>query len=94
MAYIDSGMSAGSSVIVIARAPFLERLKERWLPLHADRFISLDAADTLSKLLQPAGWTENALCGLWHARHRCGGPDPACLYLRRNGGDLVGRPEV
>ena len=52
MAYIDSGMSAGSSVIVIARAPFLEQLKHRWLPLHADRFISLDAAETLSKLLR------------------------------------------
>ena len=52
MAYIDSGMSAGSSVIVIARTPFLERLKERWLPLHADRFVSLDAAETLSKLMR------------------------------------------
>jgi len=51
MAYIDSGIRAGSSVIVIARTPFLERLKARWLPLHADRFISLDAAETLSKLL-------------------------------------------
>ena len=51
MAYIDNGLSAGSSVIVIARAPFLNQLQARWLPLLGDRFVGLDASETLSKLL-------------------------------------------
>ena len=51
MASIDNGLRAGSSVIVIARAPFLKQLQARWLPLLGDRFVGLDASDTLSKLL-------------------------------------------
>jgi len=51
MAYIDSGLSTGSSVIVIARSPFLNQLKARWLPLLGDRFVGLDASDTLSELV-------------------------------------------
>lgn len=51
MAYVDARLSARSSVIVIARPPLLNELKDRWLPRYHNRFIGLDASKALSSFM-------------------------------------------
>lgn len=51
-AYVEAGLRAGGTVIVISRTHMLGHLKARWLPLFQERFVGLDVAKTLSRFMR------------------------------------------